>query len=64
MSSCNVLRCTSKGCTGCREFVISCVTNDGTVGWLNTVSLHLMKKAPLLFMLNCAGCPVTFGCYH
>ena len=23
-----------------------------------------LKKALLLFMLNCAGCEVGFGCYH
>ena len=47
-----------------REFVISCATGDGTFGWSNSVSLHLMKKRVLLLMLNCAGCHVGFRCYH
>ena len=33
-----------RGCTGCREFVMSCATGDGTFGWSNDVSLHLMEN--------------------
>ena len=39
------VRCTSRGCTSCREFVISCATGDGTFGWSNTASLDLIEKS-------------------
>ena len=32
--------CTSRGCTSCRGFVMSCATGDGTFGWSNGASLH------------------------
>ena len=43
---------------------MSCATGDGTFGWSNAASLHLIEKTLLLFMLNCAGCEVGFGCYR
>ena len=45
MSLWSVSECTSKGCTSCRRFVISCATGDGTFGWSNDVSLDLIEKS-------------------
>ena len=42
----------------------SCATSDGTFGWLNTVSLHFMKKTLVRSMFICVGCLIGFGCYH
>ena len=64
MSLWSVSGCTSRGCTSCRGFFISRATGDGTLAWSNAAALDLFKKALLLFMLNCAGCEVGFGCYH
>ena len=38
------VRGTSRGCTSCRGFFMSCATGDGTFGWSNTASLHLIEK--------------------
>ena len=44
----SVSRCTSRGCTSCREFVISCATGDGTFGCSNAASLDLIEKSTAL----------------